>query len=276
MLAFALLLPGSALANFFTPKSGGSPNANQIDSLYKIILYIAAVVFVVVEGALFYSVLRFRAKRSKVAAQIHGNTPLEVGWTIAAALILVVLTVVTFVKLPSIIDPPNSGPSPYYSASLTAPNPPSGHKLTICVQGRQFIWRYTYGNGCLNNTFSSKLPYSYTEMYVPANTTIVLDIQATDVIHSWWVPSLGGKVDAVPGYTTYTWFKAPKAGALYHGQCAQLCGRQHAFMIAQVKVLTPAQYSQWLANQKQMIQQANAQVSQLRQILTQSGNLGST
>src|SRR5579884_2837269 len=272
-----LALPADAFANFFTPKSGGSPNADQIDSLYKIILYIAAVVFVLVEGALAYSVLRFRARKSRVAAQIHGNTPLEIGWTVAAALILVVLTVVTFVKLPSIINPPNStANASFLSASVSEPVPPNHKKLTICVQGRQFIWRYTYGNGCLNNAFAKKLPYSYQEMYVPANTTVILDIQSTDVIHSWWIPSLGGKVDAVPGYTTYAWFKAPHAGALYHGQCAQLCGRQHAFMTALVKVLTPAQYTQWLANQKQMIQQANAQVSQLRQILTQSGNLGST
>jgi cytochrome c oxidase subunit 2 len=273
-LIAALLLPADAFANFFTPKSGGSPNANQIDSLYKIILYIAAVVFVLVEGALFYSVIRFRASRSRVAAQIHGNTPLEVGWTVAAALILVVLTVVTFVKLPSIINPPNSGASgSFLSASLTAPTPPNGKRLTICVQGRQFIWRYTYGNGCDNNAFASKLPYSYQEMYVPANTTVVLVIQSNDVIHSWWVPSLGGKVDAVPGYTTYTWFKAPHAGALYHGQCAQLCGRQHAFMTALVRVLTPNQYKQWLSTQASAINTANSQVTQLRQILSQTGNL---
>jgi cytochrome c oxidase subunit 2 len=270
----ALLLPSEAFANFFTPKSGGSPNANQIDSLYKIILYIAAVVFVVVEGALAYSVIRFRARRSRVAAQIHGNTPLEIGWTVAAALVLVVLTIVTFVKLPSIINPPNStARGSFLSASLTEPTPPNGKRLTVCVQGRQYVWRYTYGNGCLNSAFASKLPYSYQEMYVPAQTTIILDIQSTDVIHSWWVPSLGGKVDAVPGYTTYTWFKAPRAGALYHGQCAQLCGRQHAYMTALVKVLTPAQYTQWLATQRQAIQKANTQVTQLRQILTQSGNL---
>src|SRR5579884_4318779 len=276
-VAGSLLLPAAASANFFTPKSGGSPNANEIHSLYMIILYIAAVVFVIVEGALVYSVWRFRAKKNRVAAQIHGNTRLEIGWTVAAALILVVLTVVTFIKLPSITNPPNSTASgSFLSAAVTEPTPPNGKKLTICVQGRQFIWRYTYGNGCLNNAFASRLPYSYQEMYVPANTTVILDIQSTDVIHSWWIPSLGGKVDAVPGYTTYAWFKAPHAGALYHGQCAQLCGRQHAFMTALVKVLTPAQYTQWLANQKQMIQQANAQVSQLRQILTQSGNLGST
>jgi cytochrome c oxidase subunit II len=272
VLAAVFIEPSVASANFFTPKSGGSPNANQINSLYKIILYIAAVVFVVVEGALLYSVIRFRAKKSRVAAQIHGNTPLEIGWTLAAALILVVLTVVTFVKLPSIINPPNSSTNAtFLSASVNEPTPPNGRALTICVQGRQYIWRYVYGNGCLHDPF--KLPYSYTEMYVPAGTTVILDIQSSDVIHSWWVPSLGGKVDAVPGYTTYTWFKASKVGALYHGQCAQLCGRQHAFMIAQVKVLSPSGYQQWLSSQKQAINTANQQVTQLRAVLSANGNL---
>jgi cytochrome c oxidase subunit 2 len=273
VLVGTLILAPAALANLLTPKSGGSPNADSIHSLYKIILYIAAVVFVVVEGALVYSVYKFRAKKNAVAAQIHGNTRLEIGWTIAAALILVVLTVVTFVKLPGIINPPNSGATGFLSASLTEPTPPNGKRLTICVTGRQFIWRYTYGATCNNGAFGPKLPYSYQEMVVPADTTVVLKIQSTDVIHSWWVPSLGGKVDAVPGYTTYTWFKAPHAGALYHGQCAQLCGREHYAMTALVKVVTPAQYSAWLKQQSALISAANAQVTQLRAILTQNGNL---
>jgi cytochrome c oxidase subunit 2 len=278
-LIAALILAPEAFANLLTPKSGGSPNADQIHSLYKIVLYIAAVVFVIVEGALAYSVFKFRAKKNPVAAQIHGNTRLEIGWTVAAALILVVLTVVTFVKLPSIINPPNSDASGLVlSASTTEPTPPNGHKLTICVQGRQYIWRYTYGAGCLNGAFSDKLPYSYQEMVVPSNTTVVLKIQSTDVIHSWWIPSLGGKVDAVPGYTTYTWFKAPHPSApghpvTYHGQCAQLCGRNHAAMTALVHVVTPAQYQAWLKTQQNEINAANDQVNQLRQSLTSSGNL---
>jgi cytochrome c oxidase subunit II len=272
--AVSLLVAPSALANFITPKSGGSPNADQIASLYKVVLYIAAVVFVIVEGALFYSIYRFRAKKNAVAAQIHGNTRLEIGWTVAAALILVVLTVVTFVKLPSIINPPNSSANGLVlSASVTEPTPPNGKFVTICVTGRQYIWRYTYGSDCLNGAFSSKLPYSYQEMYAPANTTVILKIQSTDVIHSWWVPSLGGKVDAVPGYTTYTWFKAPKAGALFHGQCAQLCGRGHAAMTALVNILSPVAYKAWLTRQSALITQANAQVAQLRAILSASGNL---
>ena len=277
-LALSLALVGSlifapgAIAGFITPKSGGSPNADQISSLYKIILYIAAVVFVIVEGALVYSVYRFRAKKSSVAAQIHGNTRLEIGWTIAAALILVVLTVVTFVKLPSIINPPNSNANGFLTASVTAPRPPNGKKLTVCVQGRQYIWRYTYGAQCANNAFNGKLPYSYQEMVVPANTTVVLVIQSTDVIHSWWVPSLGGKVDAVPGYTTYTWFKVPHPGT-YHGQCAQLCGRNHAAMTAFVHVIPADRYSSWLSTQSSEISAANAQVTQLRKQLTANGNL---
>ena len=269
----SLVLAPAALANFITPKSGGSPNANEIASLYRIILYIAAVVFVIVEGALLYSVIKFRAKKGAVAAQIHGNTRLEIGSTVAAALILVVLTVVTFVKLPSIIDPPNSNAGIALSASTTAPSPPNGKKLIVCIQGRQYIWRYTYGNDCVNNAFTGKLPYSYTTMVVPEGVTVQLAIQANDVIHSWWVPSLGGKVDAVPGYTTYTWFKALHTGT-FHGQCAQLCGRNHAAMIALVKVVTPQEYQAWVAQDQQEITAANNQVSQLRTYLTNNGNLG--
>jgi cytochrome c oxidase subunit 2 len=269
----SLVFAPDAFARFFTLKSGASPNANEIASLYRIILWIAAVVFVIVEGALLYSVYKFRAKKGAVAAQIHGNTRLEIGWTVAAAVILVVLTVVTFVKLPGIINPPNSDANGLVLASTTRPTTPSGKSLTICVQGRQYIWRYTYGDGCLNNAWKLKLPYSYQEMYVPANTTVVLDIQSNDVVHSWWVPALGGKVDAVPGYTVYTWFKASKVGALYHGQCAQLCGRNHAAMTALVKVLSPAQYQEWLTTQSQAIQTANDSVRALRAILTASNNL---
>jgi cytochrome c oxidase subunit II len=267
----SLALAPSAFANFITPKTGGSPNANQIHSLYLIILYVAAVVFVIVEGALFYSVYKFRAKKVRAAAQIHGNTRLEISWTIAAAAILVVLTVVTFIKLPSILNPPNSNAG-FLESSLTQPSPPNGKKLTICVQGRQYIWRYVYGAACVNNPFTPKLPYSYQEMVVPEGTVVVLNITAIDVIHSWWVPSLGGKVDAVPGYTTYTWFKA-KGPALYHGQCAQLCGRQHAFMTAQVQVVSPSAYQAWLTRQQQLIQTANTQVTQLRSYLQRTGNL---
>jgi cytochrome c oxidase subunit 2 len=277
----SLVLAPASFANFYAPEYGGSPNADHIHSLYIIVLVMAIIVFVIVEAALVYSVWKFRAKKGAVAAQIHGNTRLEIGWTVGAAVILLALAVITFIKLPSIINPPNSDADGLQlSASLNKPQPPNGKKLVICVQGRQFIWRYSYSSGgtnnCLNDTWAKQLPYSYTTMEVPANTTVVLDIQSTDVIHSWWVPQLGGKVDAVPGYTTYTWFKAPHPGVSYRGQCAQLCGADHAAMIAYVKVVTPAQYTEWLATQAQAIKAANDQVAQLRALLTANGNYGTT
>jgi cytochrome c oxidase subunit II len=272
VLTGSLLLAPAALANLLMPKSGGSPNADQIHSLYQAIFYLAAVVFVGVEGALLYAVFKFRASKGAVAAQIHGNTRLEIGWTVGAALIVIAITVVTFVKLPGILNPPATGADGLQVASLNPPVPPSGHALVICVTGRQFIWRYTYGTGCNQAAWERRLPYSYQKMVAPANTTVRLVIQSTDVIHSWWVPKLGGKVDAVPGYTTYTWFKAPRP-ALYYGQCAQLCGRQHAFMTALVRIVTPAQYLEWVARQKALIKAANDQVAQLRVELIRAGDL---
>lgn len=275
--AGSLVFASGAFADFLTPESGGSPNADEIDSLYKIILYIAIVVFIVVEGALLYSLIKFRAKRGRVAAQIHGNTRLEISWTVGAALILVVLSAVTFAKLGSIQDPPNSDANGLeladgvLTASTTEPTPPNGKKLTICVTGRQYAWRYTYGVNCKSNAFG--LPYSYQEMVVPSNTTVVLDIQATDVIHSWWIPKLGGKMDAVPGYRNYTWFKAPRPGELYKGQCAEFCGRGHADMTARVRVVSPSEYETWLADQRQAIADANREVVELRRQLTDDGVL---
>ena len=248
---------------FFTPQSGGSPNANEIDTLYKITLYIALVIFFLVEGALAYALVKFRKRKGAVAAQIRGNTRLEVGWTVAAAVILLALAVVTFAKLSSIQDPPNSGPSGDQAlgdegllyASAERKLPPNGKSLNIQVIGRQYIWQYVYPGA--NEPDGLGAPYSYEEMVVPTNTTVTLDIVSADVVHSWWIPQLGGKFQAVPGYHNYTWFKISKPG-VFTGQCAFLCGRGHARMIATVKAVPPAQFEAWLAYQKKLIAEANA------------------
>jgi cytochrome c oxidase subunit 2 len=254
------LLP-STLA-FFTPQSGGSPNANEIDSLYKIILVVALVVFVGVEGALAYALVRFRKRRGAVAAQIRGNTRLEVGWTIGAAVLLIAIAVITFVKLPAIQNPPNSSASGdqlasggVLYASTERKLPPNGKALNITVIGRQFVWQYVYPGA--NEPDGLGAPYSYEAMVVPTDTTVTLEIVSLDVVHSWWIPELGGKFQAVPGYHNYTWFKIGKPG-LYRGQCAVLCGRSHARMIATVRAVPPAQFDEWLANQKRLLAQANA------------------
>lgn len=250
---------------FFTPQSGASPNAKSINNLYEITLYVALVIFVLVEGALGYALWRFRARKGAVAAQIRGNTRLEVGWTLGAAVILLALAVLTFAKLGSIQDPVNSGPegSSLVSdagggrlyASADRKLPPNGKSLKITVVGRQYVWEYVYPGA--NEADGLGAPYSYEEMVVPTNTTVTLDIVSADVVHSWWVPALGGKFQAVPGYHNYTWFKIEKPG-IYRGQCALICGRGHARMITTVKAVPPAQFEAWLAYQKQLIAEANA------------------
>jgi cytochrome c oxidase subunit II len=260
-LVCLLALAAGASAEFATPESGGSPQANSIDTLYKIILGVAAVVFVGVEGVLLYSLVRFRARKDAVPAQIRGNTRLEVGWTLGAAVILVVLSVVTFVMLDDIRNPPNSDASGFPSdrvenvqnASAYQPRTPNGRALNIKVNGQRYIWRYTYpdkDSNALNNVFS------YEEMVVPTRTTVTLDIQAQDVAHSWWIPQLGGKADAIPGHTNFTWFKIAEPG-VYRGQCAELCGRNHPDMVATVRAIEPAAFARWLADKRRQIEAAD-------------------
>ena len=283
-LAFALLaaagsslaLAAGASADALTPESGGSPNADEIDSLYKLALYIATFVFLAVEIALVGFLVKYRYRRGALAAQIRGNTRLEIGWTVAAALILVVLTVVTFAKLNAIKDPAASsagglrtGAALY--ASVDQPTVPGGRGLHICVNGQQYLWRYTYARDCDD---AAGAPFAYDTMVVPTETTVTLQIQAQDVIHSWWIPKLGGKFDAVPGYKNYTWFRIARP-AVYDGQCAELCGRNHANMLARVKAVPPDEYERWLAAQKKDVDTANqAAASQRRQLSPTSASAG--
>jgi cytochrome c oxidase subunit 2 len=263
LIAAALLTPvlsavvgvTSAFAGALTPEHGGSPNADDINELYILISILAIIVFVAVEGALLWALFKFKARRGRVAAQIHGNTRLEVSWTVAAAVLLVFITVVTFVKLPSIKDPDRTGAnglqlaSDALYASTDQPSPPGGKSLNITVDGQQYVWRYQYPGST-----DGIAVFSYTEMVVPSDTTVTLDITADDVNHSWWIPKLGGKMDAIPGYTNHTWFKA-KPGT-YHGQCAELCGRNHANMLADVRVVSPTEYTAWLKQQAANIKAA--------------------
>jgi cytochrome c oxidase subunit 2 len=113
-------------------------------------------------------------------------------------------------------------------------------------------------------------------MVVPVETTVTLDINAQDVAHSWWIPKLGGKFDAVPGYTNYTWFKIPAkyAGTTFTGQCAELCGRNHANMTARVIGMRFDDYKQWLAGKAQQIQQAFKAAANQRKALNSQTTQG--
>jgi cytochrome c oxidase subunit II len=266
LLAMLVAAP-PAFADAFTPESGGSENADRIDTLYKVTLYVGIVVFLIVEGTLIWSLVRFRARRgAPEAAQIRGNTPLEVGWTLGAALILVVLTVLTFLYLDDIENPPPSGPnglraSQAQFATIDQPDAPTsgGPILRIGVVGQQYLWRFDYGDG--NSLFS------YHDMVVPVETTVVLEITATDVIHSWWIPNLGPKMDAVPGHVNESWFKIPArhAGTTFTGQCAELCGPNHADMRAEVRAVTPERFEAWTEEQRREIQEAAEALAEERE-----------
>jgi cytochrome c oxidase subunit 2 len=216
-------------------------------------------------GVLFYSLVRFRARRGRVAPQVRGNTPLELGWTIGAGALAAVMATVTLLYLKDIRDPAPSGSAALASASnenaaINQPSPPGDKALPIKVAGQQFLWRYQYPNGAV----------SFQEMVVPKDRTVTLSITANDVAHSWWIPKLGGKQDAIPGLTNETWFKATKTGT-FTGQCAEFCGVNHAFMSAKVVVVEPVQYLQWVTRQKQLIQQAQKEAQKQRKQFQATG-----
>lgn len=265
VLAGLLLLAPTASAGLIVPEHGGSPNADDIATLYKYVLVVAIIIFVGVEALLLYSVFKFKARKGAVPAQIRGNTRLEIGWTVGAAVILVILATLTFIKLDGIQNPPDSGPNGLQLADASRRLPPNGKSLNICVNGQQYIWRYTYAQNC-DSAKNLGAPFSYEQMVVPVNTTVTLDIRSQDVAHSWWIPELGGKMDAVPGYTNHTWFKIPgdKVGSIFYGQCAELCGRNHANMTARVKAVSVQQYQTWIAQQSANIKAAEAAAAKQR------------
>jgi cytochrome c oxidase subunit 2 len=270
--AFAALIPlvvaAPALANTFTPESPASPNAKRIDDLYKITGTLGLVVFFVVEVLILFCVFKFRRKKGAPEPKaVHGNAPLEVGWTVGAIVLVAIVAVVTFLFLPGILHPDKSNANglqtsayvPY--AEVGQPEPPGDHALQIHVNGQQYIWRFDYVN---EKPLTEGRPvYAYTDMYVPINTTITLKIYSSDVDHSWWIPKLGGKADAVPGHTNQTWFKISKPG-IYTGQCAELCGDNHADMRARVIAVPVDQYKTWIQNHRKNILAAQQELAAQR------------
>ena len=271
------LAPAAAQAGWLFPEKGGSPNADKIWTLYLLIFVLASVVFLGVGGALLWAMVKFRARKGAVAAQIHGNTRLEIGWTVGAFLILVFITVFTFITLPGIKNPPASDidasgnpvtASNLLYASTDQPAPPEGSaSLNIRVDGQQYVWRYQYPRG-------DKEIFAYVDMVVPVGMTVTLDITADDVAHSWWIPKLGGKMDAVPGYVNKTWFKIPDSAiapgqksVVFEGQCAELCGRNHANMLARVIGMRFPDYKAWVERKAAEIKQARKQAAETRKRL---------
>jgi len=221
-LGIAALLAATGL----TPVEGDSPNTERINDLFWFVTFWAAVVLLAVAVPLVYFVWRYRGggrPRTVEGPQIHGSTRLEVAWTLVPVAILVLVIAFTFYKLPGITLEAAAGEQ----------------SLEVTVEGRQFYWQYRYPNGVV----------AIDNMRAPANRLVKLKITAPDydVVHSYWVPGLFAKLDAIPGEVTETAFRGPPG--IYEGQCAEFCGIQHAEMFAEIEVLPEAEFDAWLEEQ---------------------------
>jgi cytochrome c oxidase subunit 2 len=214
------------------------PDAQKILDLTRPFFWIAVAVGVFVVGGTIYVALRFRAKPDDDLGpkQVHGNTVLEVSWTIIPALILVVMAVPTVATIFDLAEKPK-GPD----------------VVNIRVVGKQWWWEYHYDNGVVTAN----------EMHIPVDTPIELSLEAPDsgVIHSFWVPELAGKKDVVPGRTHFLRMEGSREGT-FLGQCAEYCGLSHANMRLRVVVQSPEEYDDWVERQSQPLSAAdNAFVS---------------
>jgi cytochrome c oxidase subunit 2 len=221
----ALLAAAPALAGNggLAPVEPASENAEGIRDAYWLILIVTGAVFVIVETTLVLFLIRYRRRRRPRDAegpQTRGNTNLEIAWTVVPVLLLAAIVGFVFAKLPVIED---------------APAASAADSLTIRVEGHQYYWLYRYPDGQI----------AVDDMVVPVGKVITLEVTAPDVIHSWWIPALGGKIDAIPGRTNRTWFRAERPGA-WTGQCAELCGAQHARMTASVKAVSGEDFRKFL------------------------------
>jgi cytochrome c oxidase subunit II len=206
------------------PPSGDSPNATRIASAYWFIFAFTGAIFLLVAGLLITFIVRYRSRgraREVEGAQVHGHTRLELIWTVIPVLILVAIASFVFYKLPGINDVPASAQD----------------RLNVTVDAHQFYWQFTYPNGEI----------SINELHVPVNEVVYLTLNADDVIHSFWVPQLAGKTDAIPGRENHMWFQALHAGT-YKGNCAELCGLYHAKMPITVVAEPLAAYRRFLSS----------------------------
>jgi cytochrome c oxidase subunit II len=223
-LLVALATAGAAAAanGGFTPVQPESPNASHTQTAYYLILGFTAAIFVLVEGLLVAFVWKYRSRgraRTVEGAQVHGHTRLELMWTAFPVVVLAVIAAFVFYELPSIKSAP------------AAANP-----IHITIEGHQYYWQFDYPNGAR----------SIGTLHVPVGAVVDLKVVSPDVIHSWWVPALGGKIQAIPGRTNHFWFRADKAGS-YEGQCAELCGVFHASMRAAVLAGSQQSYKHYIA-----------------------------
>ncbi len=223
--------------------------AQRIYDLHTLLLLICLAIFIVVFGTMFYALLKHRKSVGHEAHHFHENTTVEIIWTVIPLLILAGLA---WPATKTILDQRDT----------------SDPDLTVKITGYQWKWQYDYMADGVKFMSVLSTPQDEIEnkapkdahyllevdnpMVVPVGKKVRILLTSADVIHSWWVPKLGVKQDAIPGFIRDSWFRAEKPG-IYRGQCAELCGRGHAFMPIVVEAKTQAEYDAWLASEKQKL-----------------------
>jgi cytochrome c oxidase subunit 2 len=247
------------LLGFLSPPSGHSPNADDLNTLYWVMLVIGLVLLVVINGALVALAMRFRSARGREPRRLKVRRPAQIG----TAGVLAALAIVTFVL--GVIVTQNakqveaSGPNGLQAGALITAQrgldlpavSAQSAPLEINACGQQWLWRYEYPDGT----------YSYYELVVPVDTAVVLNLCSTDVVHRWWVPGLSGKFDATPGQSNSTWFKADRTG-VFDGASYAFSGASYAAMRTRVRVVDVPTYQAWLEQQARDIQGAQNFVQQ--------------
>jgi heme/copper-type cytochrome/quinol oxidase subunit 2 len=250
------------LLGFLSPPDAHSPNAEDLNTLYWVMLVIGGILLVAINGALIALAMRFRAARGREPRRLKVRRPAQVGTAGALAALALVAFVLGVIVTNNAKQVEASGPEGLRASSLitaqrtldlpavTAQNAP----LEINACGQQWLWRYEYPDGT----------YSFYELVVPVDTAVVLNLCSTDVVHRWWVPGLSGKFDATPGESNSTWFKADEEG-IYDGASYAFSGASYAAMRTRVRVVDVPEYQSWLAQQAADIQSAQQFVQQVNQ-----------
>ncbi|MGE5338051.1 MAG: cytochrome c oxidase subunit II [Gemmatimonadota bacterium] len=238
-----------------------TPIARDINWLHWMMLVICGVIFVVVFGVMFYSIYAHRKSKGHKAENFHESTAVEIAWTVVPFIIVIVMGALATKTVVAMKDTTNAD-------------------ITIKATGSQWKWGYDYlkgegegisflstlatprdqidgGNNAARKANPLYLLDVDNELVVPVDKKIRVITTANDVIHAWFVPAFGVKQDAIPGFVRDTWFRAEKTGTFY-GQCAELCGKDHAFMPIKVRVVTAQEYTKWV-NEKKMAMAAQAE-----------------
>jgi len=214
----------------------------DIIDLHNFVLYIITAICLFVLALLVWIVIRYNHRSNPTPSKVHHNTLLEVVWTVIPVVILVVIAIPSFKLL-------------YFEAEVPKPD------VLIKAIGKQWFWTYEYtannfqfdslglSDDAAKKANEPRLLGVDNVIVVPVNKVVEIDTTGADVIHSWALPQMGVKMDAVPGRINHTWFKATQTGTFY-GECSELCGARHAFMPIEVKVVTDAEYAAWLATAK--------------------------